>query len=225
MTLLQPARLVPDSVPNPSTTGERLMNGIEETGNGQACDVDSVLVLRVQRGDRRAFDFLVAKYQTRVMALISRYVREPQDVKDVAQEAFIKAFRSIEHFRGDSAFYTWLYRIAVNAALNFLSSHARQGVVRSIDQTDDEPMLVSDALTTMDSPESELEGRQLKRQLETAIQALPDELRQALLLREYDGLSYEDIAEVLQCPIGTVRSRIFRARDQVMVAAGISASV
>ncbi|MBK8973779.1 MAG: RNA polymerase sigma factor RpoE [Hahellaceae bacterium] len=190
----------------------------------EACDVDSVLVQRVQRGDRRAFDFLVAKYQARVLSLIARYVREPQDVRDVAQEAFVKAYRSIGLFRGDSAFYTWLYRIAVNAALNFLSSHARQGIARSIDQMDEEPFALGDALTNSDSPETELEGQQLKQQLDLAIQALPEELRQALLLREYDGLSYEEIADVLQCPIGTVRSRIFRARDQVMAATGIAAS-
>ena len=220
MTHIQPARLVPESVANRGTAGERLMQPDNNMAPDLPCDTDMELVERVQRGDRRAFDFLVVRYQGRVMSLIARYVKNPQDVRDVAQDAFIKAYRSIALFRGDSAFYTWLYRIAVNAALNYLQCSTRM-VSRSIDDAYDEVGGGAiTALTDQQSPEAQLVGKQMKHLLDKAIADLPEELRMALLLREFDGFSYEEIAEVLQCPVGTVRSRIFRARDQVMKVIG-----
>lgn len=175
---------------------------------------DLQLVRKVRNGDRAAFDLLVVKYQSRVASIISRYVYDSQEVMDLAQEAFIKAYRAIDRFRGDSAFYTWLYRIAVNTAKNYLESRSRrpQG---SADSAEAENFDDGRRLRDIASPERLLQRDQLQKELNNAIANLPEELRSAFLLREYDGLSYEDIARILECPIGTVRSRIFRARDAV----------
>ncbi|WP_281496289.1 RNA polymerase sigma factor RpoE [Marinobacter sp. S0848L] len=175
---------------------------------------DLQLVRKVRHGDRAAFDLLVVKYQSRVASIISRYVYDSHEVMDLAQETFIKAFRAIDRFRGDSAFYTWLYRIAVNTAKNHLEARGRrpQG---SADSSEAENYDDGRRLRDVASPEKLLQKDQLQKALAEAIAALPEELRSAFLLREYDGLSYEDIARILECPIGTVRSRIFRARDAV----------
>ncbi|RBW50597.1 RNA polymerase sigma factor RpoE [Marinobacter sp. F3R11] len=175
---------------------------------------DLQLVRKVRNGDRAAFDLLVVKYQSRVASIIGRYVYDSQEVMDLTQETFIKAYRAIDRFRGDSAFYTWLYRIAVNTAKNHLESRNRrpQG---SADSADAENFDGGRRLRDIASPERLLQRDQLQAELSNAIASLPEELRSAFLLREYDGLSYEDIARILECPIGTVRSRIFRARDAV----------
>jgi len=175
---------------------------------------DLQLVRKVRNGERAAFDLLVVKYQSRVASIISRYVYDSQEVMDLTQETFIKAYRAIDRFRGDSAFYTWLYRIAVNTAKNHLESRNRrpQG---SADSAEAENFDDGRRLRDIASPESLLQRDQLQVELSNAIAGLPEELRSAFLLREYDGLSYEDIARILECPIGTVRSRIFRARDAV----------
>ena len=178
-------------------------------------ETDAELVARVQRGDKRAFDLLVRKYQQRIMALISRYIRNRSEIADVAQEAFIKAYRALPNFRGDSQFYTWLYRIAINSAKNHLASQSRRPQTASVDGLEPEQLADLAGQTDNASPERLLLTAELKREIDAAIAELPDELRTALLLREIDGLSYEEIAEVMECPIGTVRSRIFRARDAV----------
>ena len=179
-------------------------------------DVDAELVARVQRGDKRAFDLLVLKYQRKIMRLLSRMVREPSEVEDVAQEAFIKAYRALPQFRGDSAFYTWLYRIAINTARNWQSANHRRPTGSSIIETDDnETFDQIDNLTDISTPESLMASRQVVDTVNAAIDALPEDLRTAIVLREIEGLSYEDIAQSMNCPIGTVRSRIFRAREAI----------
>ncbi len=178
-------------------------------------ETDAELVARVQRGDKRAFDLLVRKYQQRIMALISRYIRNRSEIADVAQEAFIKAYRALPNFRGDSQFYTWLYRIAINSAKNYLAAQSRRPQTATVDGLEPEQLADLAGQTDNASPERLLLTAELKRVIDEAIAELPDELRTALLLREIDGLSYEEIAEVMECPIGTVRSRIFRARDAV----------
>jgi len=179
-----------------------------------ASDTDQQLVQRAQRGDLRAFDLLVLKYQGRIAALVSRYVSDAGEVEDVTQEAFIKAYRALGKFRGDSAFYTWLYRIAANAAKNHLVAKGRRpGAYATIEDAEgfDEGGMLSESA----SPEALAMGGELAEVVESALNALPDELKAALMLREFDGLSYDDIADVLDCPVGTVRSRIFRAREAV----------
>ena len=176
---------------------------------------DKQLVARVQKGDSRAFDMLVMKYQQRIMALISRYVHDADEVQDVAQEAFIKAYKALPRFRGDSAFYTWLYRIAVNTAKNHLVSRLRRPPGSDVDLSDAEYLEGGAGLRELENPENRLFGEELKQVVEQAISGLPDDLRTAVTLREFDGLSYEDIADVMDCPVGTVRSRIFRARDAI----------
>ena len=179
-----------------------------------ASDTDQQLVQRAQRGDLRAFDLLVLKYQGRIVALVSRYVSDAGEVEDVTQEAFIKAYRALGKFRGDSAFYTWLYRIAANAAKNHLVAKGRRpGADATIEDAEgfDEGGMLSESA----SPEALAMGGELAEVVESALNALPDELKAALMLREFDGLSYDDIADVLGCPVGTVRSRIFRAREAV----------
>ena len=179
-----------------------------------ASDTDQQLVQRAQRGDLRAFDLLVLKYQGRIAALVSRYVSDAGEVEDVTQEAFIKAYRALGKFRGDSAFYTWLYRIAANAAKNHLVAKGRRpGADATIEDAEgfDEGGLLSESA----SPEALAMGGELAEVVESALSALPDELKAALMLREFDGLSYDDIADVLGCPVGTVRSRIFRAREAI----------
>ncbi|WP_376770984.1 RNA polymerase sigma factor RpoE [Marinobacter arenosus] len=186
----------------------------QRQGESSDSQTDLQLVRKVRNGDRAAFDLLVVKYQSRVASIISRYVYDSQEVMDLTQEAFVKAFRALDRFRGDSAFYTWLYRIAVNTAKNFLESRGRrpQG---SADVTEAEHFDDGGRLRDIASPERLLQREELQKALSEAIAQLPEELRSAFLLREYDGLSYEDIARILDCPIGTVRSRIFRARDAV----------
>lgn len=186
-------------------------------GDTAARDTDEQLVIKVQNGDRRSFDLLVIKYQYKVMGLVRRFVKDQAEAEDVAQEAFIKAYRAINNFRGDSAFYTWLYRIAVNTAKNTLDARKRRPG-SDVDIDDVEDFGFSDNLRVDENPESLLAGEDMHRIVEETLAGLPDELRNALMLREFDGLSYEDIAQIMGCPIGTVRSRIFRAREAIDVA-------
>ena len=180
-----------------------------------AAETDQQLVARVQKGDPRAFDLLVLKYQHKIFGLISRYVRDADEVQDVAQEAFIKAYKALPRFRGDSAFYTWMYRIAINTAKNHLVSRSRRPPGSDVDVEDAEYFESGGALRDIENPENALFGNELKAVVDQAIQSLPDDLRAAVTLREFDGLSYEDIADVMDCPVGTVRSRIFRAREAI----------
>ncbi len=176
---------------------------------------DQQLVERVQRGDKRAFDLLVLKYQHKILGLIVRFVRDPHEAQDVAQEAFIKAYRALANFRGDSQFYTWLYRIAINTAKNYLVSRGRRPPESDVSAEDAEFMDGDHGLKDIESPERLMLRDEIEATVHRAIAALPEDLRTALTLREFDGLSYEDIAAVMQCPVGTVRSRIFRAREAV----------
>jgi RNA polymerase sigma-70 factor (ECF subfamily) len=179
-------------------------------------DVDAELVSRVQAGDKQAFDLLVIKYQRKIMRLLSRMIRDPAEIEDVAQEAFIKAYRALPQFRGDSAFYTWLYRIAINTARNWLAANKRAPSTPSAFENEEgETFNESDVLTDGSNPESEMASRQIAETVNKAINDLPEELRNAIVMREIDGMSYEDIAESMNCPIGTVRSRIFRAREAI----------
>ena len=180
-----------------------------------AQESDKQLVARVQKGDNRAFDLLVLKYQHKIFGLISRYIRDQDEIKDVAQEAFIKAYRALPNFRGDSAFYTWLYRIAINTSKNYLVARNRRPPASDVEVEDAEYYESGSSLRDIENPENALYGQELKRVVETAIKALPEDLRAAVTLREFDGLSYEDIADVMECPVGTVRSRIFRAREAI----------
>jgi RNA polymerase sigma-70 factor (ECF subfamily) len=177
---------------------------------------DLELVLRVQRGDKSAFDLLVRKYQHKVVKLVMRYMREPADAEDVAQEAFIKAYRALPQFRGDSAFYTWLYRIAINTAKNAIVSRDRNPVGVDLDLQDGEEVYdVMGRLADHETPEALLLTEEIRNTVDAAIQALPDELRTAIVLRELEGMSYEAIATAMDCPVGTVRSRIYRAREAI----------
>ena len=187
----------------------------EEHDSQECLNLDEELVRRVQRGDTAAFDLLVRKYQHRIAALIGRYVSDWSEVQDVAQETFIRAYRAIGNFRGDAQFYTWLHRIAVNTAKNHLVAHNRRPPTDDIDVDDAEQFESGIRLRDGDTPERELMRQQLEQTVVRAVEALPEELRMAINLREVDGLSYEDIAERMDCPIGTVRSRIFRARDAI----------
>jgi len=177
--------------------------------------IDQALVERVQQGDKKAFDLLVIKYQLRISKLIARFVRNPADVPDVAQETFIKAYRALPRFRGDAAFYTWIYRIAINTAKNHLVSSGRKNPPGSIDVQDAEDYGASDWLKEYATPEREMLAEELQGTVNKAVSDLPADLREAITLREIEGLSYEDIAETMACPIGTVRSRIFRAREAI----------
>jgi RNA polymerase sigma-70 factor (ECF subfamily) len=181
-------------------------------------DADQLLVDRVNSGDQQAFNLLVRKYERKVVRLISRLVRDPSEVEDVAQEAFIKAYRALPQFRGDSAFYTWLYRIAVNTAKNYLVAQGRRPIPLSdtlSEDEDGESFGREDVVSDNHTPEAELLSRQIAETVNRAIEALPQDLRTAVTLREIEGLSYEEIAEAMNCPIGTVRSRIFRAREAI----------
>ncbi len=181
----------------------------------QAKDTDKQLVARVQKGDKRAFDMLVLKYQYKVHAIVSRYIKDFDEVNDVVQEAFIKAYRALAKFRGESAFYTWLYRIAVNTAKNYLVARNRRPPASDVDAADADYYEGSDRLRDVDSPENLLYRDELEAVVDQAIRDLPEDLRTAVTLREFEGLSYEEIAEVMGCPVGTVRSRIFRAREAI----------
>ncbi|MBT8127324.1 MAG: RNA polymerase sigma factor RpoE [Gammaproteobacteria bacterium] len=178
-------------------------------------NVDQALVERVQNGDSRAFDLLVQKYQNRIAKLIARFVRNPADVQDVAQEAFIKAYRALPNFRGESAFYTWLYRIAINTAKNHLVAVGRKSPSYAVDVQEVEKYDASEWLKEYATPERELLADEIQVTVNNALEVLPPDLREAITLREIEGLSYEDIAQVMDCPIGTVRSRIFRAREAI----------
>ncbi|MGB0473579.1 MAG: RNA polymerase sigma factor RpoE [Porticoccaceae bacterium] len=174
---------------------------------------DHQLVLRVQKGDKRAFDLLVLKYQYKLQAIVGRFIRDADEVADVTQEAFIKAYKALPKFRGESQFYTWLYRIAINTAKNHLVSKSRRPANTDIDIEDAEQFANNDKLIDEASPESSLMTDELSAIIKNSLRALPEDLRTALTLREFEGMSYEDIAAVMDCPVGTVRSRIFRARE------------
>jgi len=179
-------------------------------------EVDQQLVERAQRGDKRAFELLVLKYQRKLGRLLSRFVRDPAEVEDVTQEAFIKAYRALPGFRGESAFYTWLYRIGINTAKNYLVALGRRApTTTGFDNEEAEGFEDADQLRDANTPESEMEGREIAATVNRAMDALPKDLRTAITLREIEGLSYEEIANVMNCPVGTVRSRIFRARDAI----------
>ncbi|MDD2685531.1 MAG: RNA polymerase sigma factor RpoE [Gallionella sp.] len=179
-------------------------------------EVDQQLVERIQQGDKRAFDLLVTKYQRKLGRLISRFVRDPGDAEDVTQEAFIKAYRALPSFRGESAFYTWLYRIGINTAKNHLLANKRKPPTSTyFDAEESESFEDAGLLHEISTPETELMSKQVVDVVQASLQQLPEDLRSALTLREIEGLSYEEIASVMNCPIGTVRSRIFRAREAV----------
>ena len=176
---------------------------------------DKQLVVRVQKGDKRAFDLLVLKYQQKVHSIVGRFVRDTDEVADVVQESFIKAYRAIPNFRGDSQFYTWLYRIAVNTAKHYLVSRSRRPPASDVDVADAEYYSGSDYLKDLGTPENNLFRDELEAVIVKAIADLPEDLRTAVTLREYEGLSYEGISEIMDCPVGTIRSRIFRAREAI----------
>jgi len=180
-----------------------------------ASQTDEQLVSRVQKGDKRAFDLLVIKYQHKILAIISRFVKDHAEVQDVAQETFIKAYRALANFRGDSAFYTWIYRIAINTAKNHLVSRGRRPPASDVDVEDAEFYAGGEQLKDLGTPEGQLLRDELEAVVNKAIKDLPEDLRTAVTLREMEGLSYEEIAEVMSCPVGTVRSRIFRAREAI----------
>jgi RNA polymerase sigma-70 factor (ECF subfamily) len=179
-------------------------------------EIDQQLVERVQRGDKQAFDLLVIKYQRKLARLLSQFIRDAAEVEDVAQETFIKAYRALPSFRGESAFYTWLYRIGINTAKNFLVTQGRRAPTMTsagFDSEDAENFEEGSQLREMNTPESELMSKQIAETVNQTLQELPEELRKAITLREIEGISYEEIATIMNCPIGTVRSRIFRARE------------
>ncbi len=179
-------------------------------------EADQQLVVRAQHGDKQAFGLLVSKYQRKLVRLLSRLVRDPAEVEDVAQETFIKAYRALPNFRGDSAFYTWLYRIGINTAKNYLVSQGRRAPTRTdFDSEEAETFEDGDLLRDINTPERMLLSKQIGETVNSAMEDLPEDLRTAIMLREIEGMSYEDIAKMMDCPIGTVRSRIFRAREAV----------
>jgi len=179
-------------------------------------EADQILVERVQQGDKQAFGLLVSKYQRKLVRLISRLIRDPAEAEDVAQEAFIKAYRALPNFRGESAFYTWLYRIGINAAKNYLAARGRRApTVTEYDSEEAETFDDGELLRDQNTPERILMSKQIGATVNAAMEALPEDLRNAIVLREIDGLSYEEIAQIMDCPIGTVRSRIFRAREAI----------
>ena len=179
-------------------------------------DIDQQLVERAQRGDKRAFELLVEKYQRKLGRLLARFIRDPAEVEDVTQEAFIKAYRALPGFRGDSAFYTWLYRIGINTAKNYLMALGRRAPTSTeVEAEDAEGFEDAEQLRDINTPESMLLSKEIATTVNATIEALPEELRTAIQLREIEGMSYEDIARIMDCPIGTVRSRIFRAREAI----------
>lgn len=177
--------------------------------------LDEDLVLRVQQGEKSAYDLLVIKYQHKIIQLVNRYVKDPSEAQDVAQEAFIKAYRALPSFRGDSAFYTWLYRIAINTAKNYLVSRNRRNSDYEVDIQDAEQVDNAPQLHGLDTPERLLLNDEIVAVIHQAIESLPEEMRTAIMLREFEGMSYEEIAQAMDCPVGTVRSRIFRAREAI----------
>ncbi len=189
--------------------------GEVECARMSEAQVDQLLVERVQKGDKHAFDLLIKKYQHRIVSLVARYVLDQTEALDVAQEAFIKAYRAIGNFRGDSAFYTWLYRIAINTAKNWLVAQKRRPPASDIDAVDAEQYDMESRLKDKGTPENELLREEIKDTVYSTIAELPEDLRTAIMLREMEGMSYEEIATTMECPIGTVRSRIFRAREAI----------
>ncbi|WP_394752518.1 RNA polymerase sigma factor RpoE [Crenothrix sp.] len=177
--------------------------------------LDEDLVLKVQQGDKKSYDLLVLKYQHRIIQLVNRYVKDPSEAQDVAQEAFIKAYRALGSFRGDSAFYTWLYRIAINTAKNYLVARTRRSSDYEVDIQDAEASENAPQLQGMETPERLLISQEIVDTIKTAIEKLPEDMRIAIMLREFEGMSYEEIAETMDCPVGTVRSRLFRAREAI----------
>ena len=179
-------------------------------------EIDQQLVERAQRGDKHAFELLVSKYQRKLARLLSRFIRDATEVEDVTQEAFIKAYRALPTFRGDSAFYTWLYRIGINTAKNYLAAMGRRApTTTEIDSEEAEGYEDGEQLRDLNTPENQMMSRQVAETVNQTLESLPEELRSAITLREIEGLSYDDIADIMNCPIGTVRSRIFRAREAI----------
>ena len=179
-------------------------------------DIDRQLVARAQRGDKQAFELLVEKYQRKLARLLSRFIRDPAEVEDVTQEAFIKAYRALPAFRGDSAFYTWLYRIGINTAKNYLMAMGRRAPTSTeVEAEEAEGFEEGEQLRDINTPESVLLSNEIAQTVNATIESLPEELRRAIQMRELEGMSYEDIAQAMDCPIGTVRSRIFRAREAI----------
>ena len=176
---------------------------------------DQALVARVQRGEKAAFDVLVVKYQQKIVKLVMRYVRDPAEALDVAQEAFLKAYKALPNFRGDSAFYTWMYRIAINTAKNHLVANRRRPLEYNLDLQDPEQYDMQARFKEIDTPEGLLLTEEIRENVNAAIENLPEDLRTAIILREFEGMSYEEIAQTMECPVGTVRSRIFRAREAI----------
>ena len=215
VTQLRAARAVPEPEAETLRPAGRCEGGKAERSRMSEAQVDQLLVERVQKGDSRAFDLLINKYQHRIVSLVSRYVSDQAEAMDVAQEAFIKAYRAIDRFRGDSAFYTWLYRIAINTAKNWLVARKRRPPSTDIDAADAEQYDIESRLKEQGTPENELMREEIKRTVFDTIAGLPEDLRTAIMLREMEGMSYEDIAVTMDCPIGTVRSRIFRAREAI----------
>jgi RNA polymerase sigma-70 factor (ECF subfamily) len=220
MTALQTVKKIkPGKLPEVPSLVKPISAGPVQTcgvqGGVSEANVDQLLVERVQKGDKRAFDLLIQKYQHRIVSLVSRYVSDPSEAQDVAQEAFIKAYRAIKRFRGDSAFYTWLYRIAINTAKNWIVAKNRRPPASDIDATDAEQYSISSRLRETSTPERELLREEIEHTVFDTIAKLPEDLRTAIMLREMDGMSYEEIATTMECPIGTVRSRIFRAREAI----------
>jgi RNA polymerase sigma-70 factor, ECF subfamily len=208
--------VTPDAAPPGAPGASRVMAPPRPGSAMSDRDIDQQLVERVQRGDKVAFDLLVTKYQRKIFRLLSRLVRDPAEVEDVAQEAFIKAYRALPNFRGDSAFYTWLYRIAINTAKNWLVSQGRRAPTSTAaDIEDAETFDDGEHLRDLNTPDSMLLTKQVGEAVNRAIEGLPEDLKTAIVLREIEGLSYEEIAETMNCPIGTVRSRIFRAREAI----------
>ena len=220
MTALQPVRkndTVQFSIASSTKTreGAASVNTFGVQGGVSEAKVDQLLVERVQKGDKGAFDLLILKYQHRIVSLVTRYVSDSAEAQDVAQEAFIKAYRAIGRFRGESAFYTWLYRIAINTAKNWIVAKNRRPPSSDIDAVDAEQYGMSDRLHENSTPENELLRQEIEQTVFETISTLPEDLRTAIMLREMDGMSYEEIATTMECPIGTVRSRIFRAREAI----------
>lgn len=220
MSALQAVKIIntgelaePSPLKVPLKAGPLDTRGVQ--GGVSEAKVDQLLVERVQKGDKTAFDLLIKKYQHRIISLVSRYVSDSSEAQDVAQEAFIKAYRAIGRFRGDSAFYTWLYRIAINTAKNWIVAKNRRPPSSDIDAVDAEQYGMSTRLKETSTPENELLREEIERTVYDTIAVLPEDLRTAIMLREMDGMSYEEIATTMECPIGTVRSRIFRAREAI----------